>query len=56
MTGDPLEKWRGGIPAKIKAGGFKGAYWRLALRLKRLPTFQDELDAGLRNLLPGKMP
>lgn len=44
---DRLAKWRAEIPGKLKGGGFKARYWRLALKHGRLPTLQEEWDAGI---------
>lgn len=44
---DPLGPWRDDIPAKIRAGGWKARYWKVALKLGRIPTFSEEKDAGL---------
>lgn len=46
---DQLAQWRAEIPGKLKAGGWKARYWRLALRLGRIPTLGEELDAGIRD-------
>lgn len=46
---DQLAQWRADIPANIKAGGWHARYWRLALKLGRLPTLSEELDSGIRD-------
>ena len=46
---DALAPWRAEIPAAIKAGGFKARFWRLALRLGRIPTLSEEFESGIRD-------
>lgn len=46
---DQLAQWRDEIPAKIKRGGWYARYWRLALRLGRIPTLAEELESGIRD-------
>ena len=43
---DQLAPWRDRIPGQIRKGGVKAEYWKLALKLGRLPTLSEEKGWG----------